>query len=926
MTLKRTSFFGLLLAIAVGLATARAEPGHAFKPLSPEELAAIARAAPERPRAAPLKQRRILVFFRTEGFVHGSIPYANEALRVIGQRSGAYQADFSDDMAVFTPETLASYDAVVFQNTTGLAFTSPSARAALLAYVGSGKGFVGIHAATDNFNTWPEAQAMIGGHFNGHPWTARDTEAVKVDDPGHPVAAAFAGATGFWIREEIYQITGPFDRTKQRVLLSLDMARPENQRPADLIKRTDSDFPIAWVKTFGKGRVFYTSLGHNPDLYYLPRVLQHYLDGIQFAVGDLPASDEPSATPPSPALAPAAPALTLQEAWFATHLSPDYASTIAAYDFGAERVPLLALDLYLRTQGQKAFPPVETALLGLLARPTLKAGAKDYCLRTLARIGSAASVPALEGLLADSRWGTLALIALNSVRGPEADKALLRALSLPDSAQKVAVINAAVRRGLDAAVPALGGFARAHDIPLASAALIGLGDLGTPEALATLQAVTAEGPLVRTQSWAEISCIDRLSRTQGGVPPAARAQAAALLSTLRGATAPDTLRTAAFALTVRLDPASSGSLLVTALGDERPKVRTAAAVLLGRVLSPALLPDLRARLPTLDPGVQATLLLSLDAANAEAALPLALDSVASPEPSVRQAALRALGSRPEAEATATLVASLDAAPADVAVAAASLGRSKAPGAGKALLAALPGATPAKTAALLKILGARVDARVMPYAAAAIDSPDAAVRAAAFAAVGATATANDLTTVLALLPKAKTTAERHSLQVALLEIVRASAHPEGIVRAIQTALETARGAERGTLLTALSLAGTDTATGTLARLLKDGSATDCRDTLAAIGSSTNTQLLDLVLATAKARGASDEGLLALRTFLDLQLAHDGRTTAQVVAAYASAWPIATRPLEREAILAALRNLKAPEAVLLAKTLSASLPPS
>ena len=270
MTISRSFLAaGLLAACLAGSSALRAEPGHKFKPLTPEEIKAIAAAVPARPRVAPAHPRSILVFYRTEGYTHASIPYANEALREIGERTGAFRADFSEDMSVFTPERLACYDAVVFQNTTGLAFTDPAQRAALLDFIKSGKGFVGIHAASDNFNTWPEAQAMLGGHFGGHLWLSVDTSAVKIDDPGHPVVAAFGG-TGFWIREEIYQIVGPYSRTKQRVLLSLDMSRPENIRPPEKLTRTDADFPIAWVKSYGRGRVFYTSLGHNPDLYYNP--------------------------------------------------------------------------------------------------------------------------------------------------------------------------------------------------------------------------------------------------------------------------------------------------------------------------------------------------------------------------------------------------------------------------------------------------------------------------------------------------------------------------------------------------------------------------------------------------------------------------------------------------------------------------------
>ena len=306
--LLATALCILQTAFCLGASASRssAATGSQPPPLTQQETAAIDAALPQTARATPARPRRLLVFYRTEGFVHKSIPNGNYALRRMGERTGAFTATFSDDMAQFDPATLNTYDAVVFNNTTQLKFENPVHRRALLDFVRSGKGLIGIHAATDNFPTWPEGQALIGGLFHGHPWTAGDTVAVKNDDPGHILNSAF-GKRGFWIKEEIYQIAGPYRRDTQRVLLSLDMSRPENARPAAKIIRADGDFPISWLKTESKGRVFYTSLGHNKDIYEVPQILQHLLDGIQYALGDLPADAVPSAklaTRPVPALAP----------------------------------------------------------------------------------------------------------------------------------------------------------------------------------------------------------------------------------------------------------------------------------------------------------------------------------------------------------------------------------------------------------------------------------------------------------------------------------------------------------------------------------------------------------------------------------------------------------------------------------------------
>ena len=289
-----TSVPAIGLAIALTLnAPAHSEPGHTFKSLTETERQAIRAAIPAQARARPARPRRLLIFYRTEGYVHGCIPFANEALTKLGETTGAYNADVSEDLDAFSEGRLTPYDAVVFNNTTHLSL-APAQRAALLAFVTAGKGLVGIHAASDSFYTWPEGQALLGGVFNSHPWTANDTVAVKLDDPQSPLTAAFGGH-GFWVKDEIYQIDGPYGRTHVRVVLSLDMSRPENARPRDQLVRDDNDFPIAWIKREGNGRVFYTSLGHNPEIYRTPQILQHYLDGIQFALGDLRADATASA-------------------------------------------------------------------------------------------------------------------------------------------------------------------------------------------------------------------------------------------------------------------------------------------------------------------------------------------------------------------------------------------------------------------------------------------------------------------------------------------------------------------------------------------------------------------------------------------------------------------------------------------------------
>lgn len=302
----------------VGLAPAAAQTweekkAERLRPVSDAELMSIVEAVPGQASAKPAKPRRVLVFYRCEGFIHTSIPHGNAATVEMGRKTGAFDVDLADQYDVFTEENLARYDAIVLNNTTHLRFPEPQQEAALLGFVAGGKGLVGYHAASDNFYAHPKAAEMIGGQFNGHPWGAGGTWAFQLDDPGHRLNEAFGGK-GFWHQDEIYQYkpetyVGP---EVLRLLVSLDMnrepvrARLAGDRNRGDYEGDDRQVPVSWVRQYGQGRVFVTNFGHREETFWHPEILQHMLDGIQFAIGDLDVDTTPTATADvgSPALAP----------------------------------------------------------------------------------------------------------------------------------------------------------------------------------------------------------------------------------------------------------------------------------------------------------------------------------------------------------------------------------------------------------------------------------------------------------------------------------------------------------------------------------------------------------------------------------------------------------------------------------------------
>jgi type 1 glutamine amidotransferase len=256
-----------------------------------EEVQKIESAMPDKPVVRPAKPRTVLVFSLCNGFKHGSIPYWDKALDIMSEKIGAFKVVHSADMSIFTAESLKPFDVICLNNTTGLK-PDVSQQKAIMDFITGGKGIVGIHAATDNFNEWPEGMQMMGGKFTGHPWGAGGTWAVKIDDPDHPLMKPFAGH-GFKINDEIYRTDPPlYSRENQRVLMSLDMS-DDTTKNAKGVKPDDMDTGISWIKRVGNGRLFYCSLGHNNHLTWYRPLLKYYLAGIQYAAGDLKVDDIP---------------------------------------------------------------------------------------------------------------------------------------------------------------------------------------------------------------------------------------------------------------------------------------------------------------------------------------------------------------------------------------------------------------------------------------------------------------------------------------------------------------------------------------------------------------------------------------------------------------------------------------------------------
>ncbi len=339
-----------LVAVVAGLLGAASMP--AWAQVSKQVEDKITAAAPEKAAARPAKPRKLLVFTQALGFYHSSIPLAAKAIGIVGKKTGAWEATVTDDPVAFDPETLKQYDAVFQDQCTGDMLTpkehavlrkeigglngklndkkkpptpdeaealkkkidelkkkekelpppkpiEEKYKQALLDFVKGGKGLIGCHAATDCYYGWKEYGDMVGGYFSGHPYSRI---VVKIDDPDHPANAAFEKKP-FDINDEIY-VFGPrgkdgqpYSREKLRVLLSIDVPATKAKDAKwdeKAGKRDDADYAISWVRAFGQGRVFYCSFGHQDHIWTHPAILKHYMDGIQWAMGDLKGDATPA--------------------------------------------------------------------------------------------------------------------------------------------------------------------------------------------------------------------------------------------------------------------------------------------------------------------------------------------------------------------------------------------------------------------------------------------------------------------------------------------------------------------------------------------------------------------------------------------------------------------------------------------------------
>src|SRR2546426_6547292 len=233
----------------------------------------------------PPARKKLLIIGQEKGYRHEAVSHAMATIERLGRESGLWDTVIRTDTEALTKKKLEynaknlnDFDAVLFYTGGDLAMDDQQKSDFLSFIRDEGKGFIGVHSATITFTKWPEYGEMIGGYFDEHPWNTFDAP-ILVEDAAFPGISQWPEA--FTLTDEIYQMKN-FSRENTRVLMRLDPSKLDLQNPK--VHRKDNDFAVTWAKMYGKGRVFYTTLGHVESNWDKPEMQKMFIGAIKWAM------------------------------------------------------------------------------------------------------------------------------------------------------------------------------------------------------------------------------------------------------------------------------------------------------------------------------------------------------------------------------------------------------------------------------------------------------------------------------------------------------------------------------------------------------------------------------------------------------------------------------------------------------------------
>jgi len=246
----------------------------------------------------PPHRKQLLAIGEEKGYRHEAVSHALATIERLGRETGIWDTTIRTDTEALTKKKLEynaknlnNFDAVLFYTGGTLEMDDQQKKDFLSFIHDDGKGFIGVHSATITFTQWPEYGEMIGGYFDEHPWGTFQAPII-VEDPNFPGMSQWPHE--FTITDEIYQIKN-FSRERCRVLMRLDASKLDLNNPR--VHRTDRDFAATWAKMYGKGRVYYSTLGHVSENWDNPKFQQMYVEAIKWALGLIDADVTPRPAP-----------------------------------------------------------------------------------------------------------------------------------------------------------------------------------------------------------------------------------------------------------------------------------------------------------------------------------------------------------------------------------------------------------------------------------------------------------------------------------------------------------------------------------------------------------------------------------------------------------------------------------------------------
>ncbi|WP_228779853.1 ThuA domain-containing protein [Aquiflexum lacus] len=266
--------------------------------------------APESTSFPANKKKSILVFSLHTGFEHWVIPHTEEMLKIISEKSGAFQVTGSKDISMFEPKNLLQFDAVILNNTCSesdhrnlfwdklradsdadsvqLMKQALEMENNLIQYVEKGGGLMVVHGAVTTLNKSRAFSRLVGASFDYHP--PQQPIQVRLVDPAHPLVQSFP-KEGFNHVDEPYFYNNAYGDMDFRPLLYFDNAEIKDQRKNE--QRSEGKTYLAWIRSQGKGKVMYCSPSHNAQSFENPDLLTFFLNGLQYVVGDVDCDDSP---------------------------------------------------------------------------------------------------------------------------------------------------------------------------------------------------------------------------------------------------------------------------------------------------------------------------------------------------------------------------------------------------------------------------------------------------------------------------------------------------------------------------------------------------------------------------------------------------------------------------------------------------------